>query len=226
MGAGRKNIPYFILLAGLVAADQATKALIAARLRLFESLPVIPGLLNLSRVHNRGAIFGFLNQSPHAWVRAALIGLSLAALVLVVTGLRIAGVRIVRPASAAWAEPLWQRATGLARRLGQSGSLSGRLGLGILWGWAPCALVYSALPLALVSGSALRGAAVMLAFGAGTLPALLGAGWLAGRGIGSPGPVARRVAGAALVVLALAGILQAFGIADTALGAFCVPARP
>ena len=84
MGAGRKNIPYFILLAGLVAADQATKALIAARLRLFESLPVIPGLLNLSRVHNRGAIFGFLNQSPHAWVRAALIGLSLAALVLVV----------------------------------------------------------------------------------------------------------------------------------------------
>jgi signal peptidase II len=84
MGAGRKNIPYFILLAGLVAADQATKALIAARLRLFESLPVIPGLLNLSRVHNRGAIFGFLNQSPHAWVRAVLIGLSLAALVLVV----------------------------------------------------------------------------------------------------------------------------------------------
>ncbi|HEX5627935.1 MAG TPA: sulfite exporter TauE/SafE family protein [Usitatibacteraceae bacterium] len=176
-----------------------------------------------------GALAGAVGATPALLLGSArfqAVLFSLGALVLVVTGLRIAGVRIVRPASAAWAEPLWQRATGLARRLGQSGSLSGRLGLGILWGWAPCALVYSALPLALVSGSALRGAAVMLAFGAGTLPALLGAGWLAGRGIGSPGPVARRVAGAALVVLALAGILQAFGIADTALGAFCVPARP
>ena len=177
-----------------------------------------------------GAVAGALGATPALLLGSArfqAVLFSLAALALVVTGLRIAGVRVVRPASAAWAEPLWRRATGLARALARSDSFPRRLGLGVLWGWAPCALVYSALPLALVSGSALRGAAVMLAFGLGTLPALLGAGWLAGRGIAlSPGPIARRIAGGALVVLAVAGILQAFGVADTALGAFCVPPAP
>lgn len=175
-----------------------------------------------------GALAGALGATPALLLGSArfqAVLFSLGALALAVTGLRIAGVRLVRPASAAWAEPLWRRATGLARGLARTDSLPHRLGLGVLWGWAPCALVYSALPLALVSGSAPRGAAVMLAFGAGTLPALLGAGWLAGKGIAlAPGPVARRVAGGALVVLAVAGILQAFGVADTALGAFCVPA--
>jgi hypothetical protein len=174
-----------------------------------------------------GAIAGAIGATPALLLGSArfqAVLFSLGAVMLVLTGLRIAGVRVLRPASAPWAEPLWRRATGLARGLGKSGSLPARLGLGVLWGWAPCALVYSALPLALVSGSALRGAGVMLAFGAGTLPALLGAGWLAGRGIAlSPGPVARRIAGGALVVLAVAGILQAFGVADTALGAFCLP---
>jgi len=66
-----------------------------------------------------------------------------------------------------------------------------------------------------------------LAFGAGTLPALLGAGWIVGRGISlSRGPFPRRIAGGAIVVLAVAGILQALGVADTALGAFCVPSAP
>jgi hypothetical protein len=37
-----------------------------------------------------------------------------------------------------------------------------------------------------------------------------------------PGPGARRVAGLSLVALAAAGIAQAFGVADTTLGAFCV----
>jgi len=53
--------------------------------------------------------------------------------------------------------------------------------LGLLWGWLPCGLVYSALVTALTSGSALRGAGLMLAFGAGTLPTLLLAGLLAVR---------------------------------------------
>jgi sulfite exporter TauE/SafE len=47
------------------------------------------------------------------------------------------------------------------------------LWLGMVWGWLPCGLVYSALTLALSSGSGVSGGAVMLAFGAGTLPTLL-----------------------------------------------------
>ena len=177
-----------------------------------------------------GAIAGAIGATPAMLLGTArfqAILFSLGALVLVVTGLRIAGVRLVRPANAAFMEPAWRRVTAIARRMGSPDTFPKRLGLGILWGWAPCALVYAALPMALVSGSPAGGALVMLAFGAGTLPALLGAGWLIGRGVSlAPGPVPRRIAGAAIVVLAIAGILQALGVADTALGAFCVQPPP
>ncbi|HRE18792.1 MAG TPA: sulfite exporter TauE/SafE family protein, partial [Rhodocyclaceae bacterium] len=53
--------------------------------------------------------------------------------------------------------------------------------LGLLWGWLPCGLVYSALATALASGSATAGGLAMLAFGLGTLPNLLLAGLLAAR---------------------------------------------
>ena len=52
----------------------------------------------------------------------------------------------------------------------------GRAGMGLVWGLMPCAMVYSVLPLALMSGGAWQGAAVMLAFGAGTLPNLIALG--------------------------------------------------
>lgn len=45
--------------------------------------------------------------------------------------------------------------------------------LGVLWGFLPCGLVYSVLVTALASGGAWRGMSTMLAFGFGTLPALL-----------------------------------------------------
>ncbi|RXJ74347.1 cytochrome biogenesis protein [Veronia nyctiphanis] len=44
---------------------------------------------------------------------------------------------------------------------------------GMIWGWLPCGLVYSALSWSAVSGSAMQGAVLMLFFGLGTLPAML-----------------------------------------------------
>ena len=55
-------------------------------------------------------------------------------------------------------------------------SLPRALGLGLLWGWLPCGLVYSVLLLAATSSRATDGALVMLAFGLGTLPAMLATG--------------------------------------------------
>jgi hypothetical protein len=49
-------------------------------------------------------------------------------------------------------------------------------GFGIIWGWLPCGLVYTALTLATSAGDSLRGALTMLAFGLGTLPAVMGVG--------------------------------------------------
>ncbi len=47
------------------------------------------------------------------------------------------------------------------------------LGLGLVWGWLPCGLVYGILFLALATGSAWEGGWIMFAFGLGTLPMLL-----------------------------------------------------
>jgi len=49
-----------------------------------------------------------------------------------------------------------------------------------VWAWIPCGLVYSVLIWAVSAGSAGRGALLMLAFGLGTLPNLLGIVLLAG----------------------------------------------
>ena len=45
--------------------------------------------------------------------------------------------------------------------------------LGLVWGWLPCGLVYSALALAMTQLNPLNAALTMLAFGLGTLPTLL-----------------------------------------------------
>ena len=51
-------------------------------------------------------------------------------------------------------------------------------GLGALWGWLPCGMVYAVLLTALALGTWWEGALLMLAFGAGTLPNLLGIGFV------------------------------------------------
>ena len=60
-----------------------------------------------------------------------------------------------------------------AKYLGQTASGPARWFSGMLWGLVPCGLVYGVLPLAFLSGDIKTGAALMLAFGLGTLPSLL-----------------------------------------------------
>ena len=73
-------------------------------------------------------------------------------------------------------QALWRRITPLLRRLGPTGTAGRMLAAGALWGWLPCGMVYSMLVTAMLSGSALGGAGVMLAFGLGTLPMLAAMG--------------------------------------------------
>jgi signal peptidase II len=58
------------VIAALVVADQVTKALVVAQVPLHASVTVIPGLLNITQVHNTGAAFGFLNgiDFPYKWL--------------------------------------------------------------------------------------------------------------------------------------------------------------
>jgi len=71
---------------------------------------------------------------------------------------------------------LWKHIEPFGRRFLPVNHPAKALVLGIVWGWLPCGMVYSALAWALVSGSAADGAAIMLAFGLGTLPMLLALG--------------------------------------------------
>jgi uncharacterized protein len=53
--------------------------------------------------------------------------------------------------------------------------------LGLLWGLIPCGFLYAAQIKAAETGNPILGASTMLAFGLGTLPTMLGVGFLAGR---------------------------------------------
>jgi hypothetical protein len=68
---------------------------------------------------------------------------------------------------------LWRHVEPLGRRFMPVNSPVKAFPLGFVWGWLPCGLVYSVLAWAFAAGSVLDGALLMLAFGAGTLPALL-----------------------------------------------------
>lgn len=52
-------------------------------------------------------------------------------------------------------------------------------GMGLVWGWLPCGLVYSVLIWTISAGGAGRGALLMLSFGLGTLPLLMAMGFSA-----------------------------------------------
>jgi sulfite exporter TauE/SafE len=47
---------------------------------------------------------------------------------------------------------------------------------GMIWGWLPCGLIYTALALAATTGNIVHSAITMFAFGLGTLPAVMGVG--------------------------------------------------
>lgn len=101
-------------------------------------------------------------------------------LVMVAIGLQLAinwrGLRHIE----ALGSRFWRRLSPLVGRLLPVRSPPEALAVGMLWGWLPCGLVYTMLLAAATSGSALGGGSMMLAFGAGTLPAMVTLGFGAG----------------------------------------------
>jgi sulfite exporter TauE/SafE len=102
-------------------------------------------------------------------------------------------------------------------------SAQSRVAFGALWGLVPCTLVYSVLPLALFAGGAWEGGAVMLAFGAGTLPHLVGFGLVLQRARGLlQGTAARVLVAALLAGFASLGLYRALFVPESlGHGPFC-----
>jgi signal peptidase II len=93
--------PWLLLSVIVLGLDQLTKAWVTSALQLYERLPVLPPLLEITRLHNRGAAFSFLNDAS-GWQHGLF--LSLAATVtlgIVVWLLRMGPTRRIVPAGLA-----------------------------------------------------------------------------------------------------------------------------
>jgi sulfite exporter TauE/SafE len=126
-----------------------------------------------------GAIAGALGAASlglEGQVPARLILYFIANLMLVALGLYLLGVTRALAFTERAGQTLWRHVQPLTRRFIPARNVGQAFPLGLLWGWLPCGLVYSALASALTAGSAGRGALMMLAFGLGTFPNLLLAG--------------------------------------------------
>lgn len=139
---------------------------------------------NLGRVFSY-ALFGALAGALGASLKLAdflpvqTLLYILAQVVMILLGLYLAGfsrwVLVFERAGGG----LWKRVKPLFQKLLPVRSLPQAVLAGMAWGWLPCGLVYSILVSALAAGSPASGAALMLAFGLGTLPNLLGMGLFA-----------------------------------------------
>lgn len=137
---------------------------------------------NLGRITSymvAGAIAGAVGQGtlgilvPH---KTVFVGHLVSAGFLIAMGLYLAGWWRGLAILERLGSKIWIRIEPFGRRLLPVRTPRGALVLGLLWGWLPCGLVYSALAWSFASGGAGQGALVMLAFGAGTLPTLLAMG--------------------------------------------------
>jgi sulfite exporter TauE/SafE len=131
-----------------------------------------------------GAIAGALGAASlglEGQVPVRLMLYLVANLMLVALGLYLLGVTRALAFTERAGQHLWRRLQPLTRRFLPARSMAKAFPLGLLWGWLPCGLVYSALASALTAGSSGRGALMLLAFGLGTLPNLLLAGILLAR---------------------------------------------
>ena len=72
------------LSASIILLDQLTKALIVRTVPFYGSVEVIPGFLDLTRIHNKGAILGLFNRSEQPWTTVLLLLLNAAALGLII----------------------------------------------------------------------------------------------------------------------------------------------
>lgn len=81
---GLSKYPYFLVILGILVADQVSKLLIAQTVPLYSVRPIIRGFFNITHIRNKGAIFGTFSQVESRPVFLLLTAASLFALGLVI----------------------------------------------------------------------------------------------------------------------------------------------
>ncbi|WP_165854957.1 sulfite exporter TauE/SafE family protein [Marinobacter sp. JSM 1782161] len=143
-------------------------------------------------------------QAAGTWQSLGPLLRSLAGALLILMGLSLGqwwqGIQYVERLG----KPLWQRLSPLSGRLMPIQSPWQALGLGMVWGWLPCGLIYSTLGWAALQPSVPAAALTMFCFGLGTLPSMLATGYAASQlRKWRSHPLFRRITGACLIAFGL-----------------------
>ena len=138
--------------------------------------------------YNIGRIFsyciaGFIVGAAGFWLSQQLAAFALlrylAGIMLILMGLYLAqwfnGIAFTEKLGS----KLWPFIQPLGKRFMPVNSIKDAFFIGMVWGWLPCGLVYSALIWASLEASASGAVLIMLFFGLGTLPAMLATGYFA-----------------------------------------------
>ncbi|WP_148863079.1 sulfite exporter TauE/SafE family protein [Marinobacter fonticola] len=118
-------------------------------------------------------------QAVDSWAQLGPVLRTLAGVLLIFMGLSMGqwwqGIHYVERIGA----PVWRRLSPLTRRFTPVRHPAQALGLGLLWGWLPCGLIYSTLGWAALQPTVGSAALTMFCFGLGTLPSMLTTGFAA-----------------------------------------------
>lgn len=119
---------------------------------------------------------------------------------------------------------IWKRVQPLTKKLLPLDSSWKMVAAGGIWGWLPCGMVYSMLLTAMLSGSALSGATVMVVFGLGTLPTVLTMGLLGAKlKAWMQRPPVRLIGGLMVLSFGVLGLIRAVhGMPTSWLDSLCV----
>ncbi len=127
-----------------------------------------------------GAIFGSIGQLGLFVIgkKLAPFHFLFANLMLVALGFYMLGITKFLAPIENGGKVIWNKIQPMFKKLIPAKTIKQSFLVGFLWGWLPCGLVYSALATAMATGTILGGMYGMLAFGLGTLPNLLLAGFM------------------------------------------------
>lgn len=152
--SGRKNWPMLI-------------AYNSGRLFSYTLLGLFVGLLSQQlSTHAHHSMSGHGIQLTRIFAGLLLIAMS-----LYLSGLWY-GLRVLEKAG----HLVWKRIQVYGKNLLPLSSVPQAFALGILWGWMPCGLIYSALAYSAAQSNFLVSGGTMFFFGVGTLPAVLASG--------------------------------------------------
>ena len=179
-------LPLSMIVVGLLGAGHCVGMCgpIAVALSAGESRVGVLLGYNLGRIISyviAGLLAGMVSGFGAQYLSLALPLRIVAALLLILMGLYISDWWRILARLEIYGQKLWRKLQPLSARLGPADNGYKALLLGMLWGWLPCGLVYSALGTALASGSLYAGAQIMFMFGLGTLPAMLIGGGLSSK---------------------------------------------